>query len=82
MKKKFIGGLRTISENSYLNCLVGLIMLATGLAEAGDTLWHDLGNLKFGAHHGVIVFGLLHAIKSLPDMFEGIEYFDHGAESK
>jgi len=42
--------------------------------DAGETLWDDVAQMNFGAHNGVIVFGLLHILKTLPDIFEGLEY--------
>ena len=42
--------------------------------DVGETLWDDGAQMNLGAHHGAIVFGLLHILKTLPDMFEGLEY--------
>ena len=52
----------------------GLILVCTELMDVGETLWDDVAQMNLGAHHGVIVFGLLHILKTLPDIFEGLEY--------
>ena len=33
-----------------------------------------------GAHHGVIIFAIMHILKTLPDVFEGLEYVSHDKE--
>jgi hypothetical protein len=35
-----------------------------------------MDNIRFGVHHGVIVFSLLHIMKTLPDIVEGLKYVD------
>ena len=42
--------------------------------DVGEMLWDDVAQMNLGAHHGAIVFGLLHILKTLPDIFEGLEY--------
>lgn len=66
--------LQRFVENPWVNIVVGLILLGSGLSEAWDTLWEDLRTGNIGAHHGAIVYGLFHALKYLPDVFEGSEY--------
>lgn len=58
--------------------LVGLIFLATGFTEA----WREMEHLSLGAHHGAIVFGLLHTLKYFPDFIEGLEYVQKTARDK
>jgi len=60
-------------ENPYLNILIGVILLYSGFSEA----WHEFGELKeitIGAHHGIILFSILHILKAVPEIFEGLEY--------
>jgi hypothetical protein len=60
-------------NNPYVNIIIGLILLLSGLNEAWETLYEDIMNGHFGVHHGVIIFGLFHALKCIPDIFEGFE---------
>ena len=71
--KRVAEKIETVAHNPYLNVVVGILLLVTGLAEAGETIADDLNNLDFGAHHGVMIFGLIHAFKSLPAIVLGIE---------
>ena len=73
--------LRRIVENPYLNIVVGLLFLYSGISETVREL-KDLEELKIGAHHGVILFATLHILKTLPDLFEGVEYIEKAGEEK
>lgn len=67
--------LQTFLSQPLFNVAMGLVMVGSSLTEvlqpwlAGE-LTHDLG-----AEHGVVLFGLTHVLKSLPDLFEGAEDF-------
>ena len=65
--------LKRVTENPWLNVLVGLIFLITGTIEMFDAM-DEADGLVLGVHHGAMVYGLLHALKYLPDLFEGLEY--------
>ncbi len=55
MPHSFIHELKCIVENPYLNTIVGLLFLYSGISETINE-WTELDNLKIGAHHGVILF--------------------------
>ena len=40
----------------------------------------ELEEFKMGAHHGVIIFAIMHILKTLPDVFEGLEYVSKDGE--
>jgi hypothetical protein len=65
--------LRKFVESPYLNMIVGLIVLFSGLSEAWGTLSKDIFSGNFGAHHGVMVFGFFQVLKSLPPILSGIK---------
>ena len=78
----FVGGLKRIVENPYLNIIVGLLFLYSGISETVNE-WTGLEDFKIGAHHGVILFATLHILKTFPDFFEGLEYIEKvGEENK
>ncbi len=77
MPSSFSRGLKRIVENPYLNLIVGLLFLYSGVSE----MLHELEELeehKIGVHHGVIVFAVLQIFKTLSELFEGLEYVDEG----
>jgi SAM-dependent MidA family methyltransferase len=65
--------LKRITENPWLNVLVGLIFLVTGTMEMFDAM-EEAEGFVLGVHHGAMAYGLLHALKYLPNLFEGLEY--------
>jgi len=65
--------LKKFVESPYVNIIIGLILLLSGLNEAWDTLSEDIMNGYFGSNHGVIIFGFFHVLKYIPDIFEGVE---------
>ncbi|MEW8691848.1 MAG: hypothetical protein AB2535_12215 [Candidatus Thiodiazotropha endolucinida] len=67
--------LRMITTNTYLNLLVGILLLYTSASEA----WYELQTIeqfRIGMHHGVLLFALLHILKTLYDLFEGLEHIN------
>ncbi len=74
--------LRKIAENPFLNLVVGIFLLISGLSEAWDTLRDDIVNLNLKANHGIIIFAILHVIKTIPDFFEGLEYIQRDVGNK
>ena len=76
MSKRII---KKITENPYLNLGVGIIFLLSGISETLSEL-QELEEFKLGAHHGVIIFSIMHILKTLPDIFEGLEYVSKDGE--
>lgn len=76
---KRLEALRRITESPALNLGAGLILCASGLAETVREL-SELGTWRLGAHHGVVVFGLITIMKSVPDFLEGLEYVVRGED--
>jgi hypothetical protein len=52
--------------------VVGLILIATGVIEAYDTVLDDLHRFRVRVGHGVIILGVVHVLASLPDVIEGL----------
>lgn len=68
--------LKKLVHNSYLDFAVGGILLVSGLWEAWETIPQDFASANLRASHGVIVLGLVTALKALTDMFAGLEFMD------
>lgn len=61
-------------RHPWFQLLLGLILAATGLSKALDGLDKGLDMLwKPGAHHGLMLLGVVKALESLPDVIEGVE---------
>lgn len=63
--------IRRLVEHPVTKLLVGLTLLITAGVEAAQ------GISDVGAHHGVMLLGLIHALSAVPDLLEGLS---HGAD--
>ncbi|MBF0189226.1 MAG: hypothetical protein HQL50_14985 [Magnetococcales bacterium] len=70
--------LRKLMASPWLHILLGLILLVSAGMEIRDDIQNAVQGVK--AHHGVFVFGLFHILKTLPDIFEGIEDIQKSGE--
>lgn len=73
--------LKRIVDNPYLNLLVGAVLLISGIAESLDEL-DKLEHFRLASHHGLILFSLVHMLKSLCELFESAEYLDKGCKTE
>lgn len=63
---------KKIVDSPFLRLLVGIILLYTSGAEA----WHEFleaDEVSIGAHHGILVFAVVHILKTVPDIIEGLD---------
>jgi hypothetical protein len=67
--------LKSVVENAYLNLGIGFAVLVSGVTES-VTQFTESG-FELGAHHGMVVLGLFHTMKSLADVFDGLERFEN-----
>ncbi len=74
--------LRRILENPFLNLIVGIFLLISGLSEAGDTLWDDIVHLNLKVHHGIIIFAILNVMKTIPEFFDSLDHFQQDVSNK
>ena len=70
MKKKLIGALRKVADNPYLNLSAGMILILTAVVE----IINSSEEASIGAHHGVLMFGILHAVTALPEILHGVDW--------
>ncbi len=59
-------------ENPWTNIGVALILIATSSVEVWEDFAHEDGS-GLGAHHGILVFGVVSLLKALPDALGGVE---------
>jgi hypothetical protein len=67
--------LKRFVDHPVMRLLVGLILIASGLIEAYDTVWDDFHRFRVRVGHGVILLGVVNVLASLPEVIEGIEHW-------
>ncbi len=71
-------GILKITKNPHFEIIIGLVIMATGLIEAGDSIFADVTSGNVGARHGVILIGFAHAFQALPEVLGGVLVFSDG----
>ena len=64
-------------DHPATNLIVAAILIATSVAEAGESILEPLVAGEIGAHHGMLVFGLTQFLRTLPEVIEGLERLFH-----
>jgi len=73
--------LRLFVQNPLTQLISGLILVGTGLAEVIEDLASTARTWRIGAHHGVIIFGLLQVLQNIPLVVDGMERWFRATES-
>lgn len=73
--RAFLKKMERVAKSPHLELVVGLILMATGLIEAGESLFEDVASGDIGVHHGMIVLGFAHAFKAIPSVIGGLMMF-------
>jgi hypothetical protein len=47
--------------------LVGCVLVATGLVDLYGDLVDETRRFRIGAHHGIVILGIVQALSALPD---------------
>ena len=71
--------IKTLLASPYLDLITGIILLVSGMTESWQE-YQELGGIRLGVHHGIILFSIVQIVKSLPDIFEGLEYISQAGE--
>ena len=74
--RKFRRILKKLVHNPWVDFTVGGILLLTGMWEAWATIPQDLASSNFRTAHGVIVFAIVAILRSVAEMFGGLEFMD------
>ncbi|NIB42762.1 hypothetical protein HBA55_24355 [Pseudomaricurvus alkylphenolicus] len=72
--------LTAITRSPYLNILSGLILLITAASETLATLGETFTDTQVGAHHGLLVFALVHVIREIPELLHGFKELKEGED--
>jgi hypothetical protein len=65
--------LKRFVDHPITKLFVGLILIASGLIEAYDTVLDDIHRLRVRVGHGVVILGIVNVLASLPEVIEGID---------
>ncbi len=68
-----IKALRQFISHPWVGLFASLAMLLAGLSEGWDTIQEDVMNADIKTHHGVIIYGFYAVLKSVPDVFDGLD---------
>jgi len=66
--------LKHFVKHPYTKLGVGLILVITSSVEIIHDLLSDLPKPGVGAHHGLLVLGIVNALSSIPELVEGLDY--------
>ena len=69
--------LKKIVNSPYVNLIGGFVLLIT----AGDDILESMGSGDIGAEHGIFVYGVLHLLKTIPDLLEGLKFIGEAQDS-
>ncbi|MCG8455422.1 MAG: hypothetical protein MI919_04005 [Holophagales bacterium] len=74
--------LRRILAHPLVDFVVSLLLIGASLAEGWETLLRDLQEFKAGVHHGVLLFGLVTFLRTLPEVWETAEHLWKGKDEE
>ena len=58
-------------DHPYFRLGLGGALVVTGALELTGTILEEMIGIDIGAHHGVILLGLVHGLKALGEAIEG-----------
>ena len=64
--------IRRFAEHPVTNLCAGLLLFVSGFVEAYGSFYDDLKEMNIGAHHGMMLFGAMSVLASIPDIIEGV----------
>ena len=68
--------LKNLAQNPLLNIISGLVLLASASYDVFDII-EETNEIALspgvGVHHGVFIFSIVHILKALPDVMEGLQ---------
>ncbi len=71
--RKQLKRLKAFVRHPVTQLVTGLVLIISGMAEVAYDFMDAEKNFRIGVHHGVLMFGLIQVIGSLPDLLEGID---------
>jgi len=64
-------------KSPFVNIISGFILLFTSSYET----WASISDFSVGAHHGILVFSVLHIVRTIPEVIHGLKDISPDVES-
>ena len=77
---RFLTRLKVFVDHPVTHLLVGLALITTGGMEIYNEVTNEARRFRVGAHHGIVILGVIQALSALPDVILGIERWLRAAE--
>ena len=71
--RKPLQKLKAFVKHPMTQLVTGLVMVITGLSEVREDFINAEHSFRLGVHHGVLLFGLMQVLGSLPELVDGLE---------
>jgi len=71
--RKPLQRLKAFVKHPATQLATGLVLIISGMAEAIYDFTSAEHSFRLGVHHGVLVFGLVQVLGSLPELIEGLD---------
>ena len=65
-----LGGMEKITGNRWIGLAVSGILIATALVEVVESV------SEVRAHHGLLIYGIFHLFRTMPEFFHGAIVFE------
>ena len=70
--------LKKITQSQYLNLISGVILLIT----SGYEIFETFNEPSLGAHHGILIFGIIQIVRTIPEILHGFKELEDANEAK
>lgn len=77
---QFLHRTKKIVDHPLTHVLVGLGLIVSGGVEIYSDVVDESRRFQLGAHHGVVILGIVETLSALPDLVHGIERWLRAAE--
>lgn len=62
----------TLFRSPWLDLVGGLFLVGSAIFELGEFALEGVLGLELGTGHGLVAFGLIHVLKAIPEIGEGV----------
>ena len=68
---KLLSALGRTLEHPSVGLTLGLVLVGMGVFDLAETVLEETIGFEIGAHHGVILLGIVHGLKALTELTVG-----------
>lgn len=79
---KFLERVGKFAKNPYLQMFVAVVLIVSSAREGWGTVVEDASSGRLRASHGTLLLGIVHLMRTLPDVVEGVERAGEAAEAR